>query len=178
MYHKGIGGDPDLLAALFCDKDRRCFISSCSNLRAAEPIVRQRWRQVTDVSTQQEPEHLTLTIDQPQVAKEYYDCCSKIDQHNRKRQDDLDLEKKIGTHDWSKRVNLSILGIVTVDAYLSYIECTQPTLEQEKRESFNEFICKLADELIEMVYVRKRGGKKATQRHIIEKALEEYFAKY
>jgi hypothetical protein len=35
----------------------------------------------------------------------------------------------------------------------------------------------LADKLIEMVYVRKRQGKKATQRHIIEQALKEYFAK-
>jgi glutamyl-tRNA reductase len=35
----------------------------------------------------------------------------------------------------------------------------------------------LADKLIEMVYVRKRQGKKGTQRHIIEQALEEYFAK-
>jgi hypothetical protein len=39
----------------------------------------------------------------------------------------------------------------------------------------------LADKLIEMVYARKREGKlakrKASQRHIIEQALEEYFAK-
>jgi len=39
----------------------------------------------------------------------------------------------------------------------------------------------LADKLIEMVYSRKREGKlakrKASQRHIIEQALEEYFAK-
>ena len=38
----------------------------------------------------------------------------------------------------------------------------------------------LADKLIEMVYARKRAGKskrKASQRNIIEQALEEYFAK-
>ena len=39
----------------------------------------------------------------------------------------------------------------------------------------------LADKLIEMVYARKREGKlakrKASQRQIIEQALEEYFAK-
>jgi cytochrome c556 len=39
----------------------------------------------------------------------------------------------------------------------------------------------LADKLIEMVYDRKREGKvkkrEASQRHIIEQALEEYFAK-
>jgi hypothetical protein len=40
---------------------------------------------------------------------------------------------------------------------------------------------KLADKLIEMVYTRKREGKvkkrNASQRQIIEQALEEYFAK-
>jgi hypothetical protein len=35
----------------------------------------------------------------------------------------------------------------------------------------------LADKLAEMVYVQKREGKKATQRLIIEQALEEYFKK-
>jgi hypothetical protein len=39
----------------------------------------------------------------------------------------------------------------------------------------------LADKLIEMVYARKREGKlakrKASQRHIIEQALKEYFEK-
>jgi hypothetical protein len=38
----------------------------------------------------------------------------------------------------------------------------------------------LADKLIELVYAQKRKGKskrKASQRHIIEQALEEYFAK-
>jgi hypothetical protein len=35
----------------------------------------------------------------------------------------------------------------------------------------------LADKLIEIVYVQKREGKKATQRRIIEQALKEYFAK-
>jgi hypothetical protein len=38
----------------------------------------------------------------------------------------------------------------------------------------------LADKLIEMVYARKRAGKSkrnASQRHIIEEALDEYFKK-
>jgi hypothetical protein len=35
----------------------------------------------------------------------------------------------------------------------------------------------LADKLFAQIYARKREGKKATQRHIIEQALEEYFAK-
>jgi hypothetical protein len=35
----------------------------------------------------------------------------------------------------------------------------------------------LADKLFGLVYARKREGRKATQRHIIEQALKEYFEK-
>ena len=55
-------------------------------------------------------------------------------------------------------------------------------VEPEAVERIHVHIRKdLADKLIEMVYARKRDGKvkkrKASQRHIIEQALEEYFAK-
>ena len=55
-------------------------------------------------------------------------------------------------------------------------------LEPEAVERIHVQIRKdLADKLIEMVYARKREGKlakrKASQRQIIEQALEEYFAK-
>lgn len=150
MFHKACSpGLPDLLAFAWVDRDQRYFISTCSNLREAEPIFRERWRQVEEVSSQEDPEHVTMEIPLPSAAKLYYDNCGRIDQHNRKRQDDLRLEKKLGTRDWSKRVNLSIMGMITVDAYLAYIGCTQPAAEQDNRETFNEFIHKLADEMIE-----------------------------
>lgn len=38
--------------------------------------------------------------------------------------------------------------MITVDAYFSYIQCTQPFAAPDKRDSMNEFICKLADEMI------------------------------
>ena len=57
-----------------------------------------------------------------------------------------------------------------------------PERDNDKLERIHVQIRKeLADKLIEMVYVRKREGKlakrKASQRQIIEQALEEYFAK-
>ena len=59
---------------------------------------------------------------------------------------------------------------------------TTEDVESEVVERIHVHIRKdLADKLIEMVYARKREGKvkkrKASQRYIIEQALEEYFAK-
>ena len=42
---------------------------------------------------------------------------SAVDQNNRRRCDDIKLEKKMGTHIWYKRVNLSIFGVSFVDTY-------------------------------------------------------------
>jgi hypothetical protein len=58
---------------------------------------------------------------------------------------------------------------------------SDPNTSPEKLERIHIQIRKdLADKLMEMVYALKREGKskrKATQRHIIEQALEEYFSK-
>jgi Transposase IS4 len=41
----------DLLAFVYCDRNRHYFISSCSNLTAGTPISRQRVQQIEDVQT-------------------------------------------------------------------------------------------------------------------------------
>ncbi len=64
-----------------------------------------------------------ILIDQPKCAEMYYKGNAKIDQHNRIRQADLKLETKIGTMDWSKRANISLFGMMVVDAYLLAIGC-------------------------------------------------------
>ena len=46
-----------------------------------------------------------------------------IDKHNRCRQDDLNLEKKVATHSWDKRVGISIFGMYVVDAWHMYHGC-------------------------------------------------------
>ena len=123
------------------------LVLTCSHMRPAEPIFRERWRQVASLDCNEPAVKVALEIPQPNASKIYYDGCSMIDQHNRKRQDDVNLEKKLGTHDWAKRVNMSIFGMLVMDAYLMYIGCTQP--DAEEKESMNEFIHKLADELID-----------------------------
>jgi hypothetical protein len=71
-----------------------------------------------------------------------------IDRHNRCRQDDLMLERKVGTHHWSFRVNCSLLGVIVVDAWLLYSGGRGSRASLEQR-SFYE---KLADQLIDNTY--------------------------
>jgi Transposase IS4 len=96
----------DLMAFVYCDRDRHYFISSCSNLTAGSPISRQCVQQMEDVETNAEPERVKITLDVPKAAELYYSTCGKIDQHNRCRQDTLNLEKKLETKEWHRRVNI------------------------------------------------------------------------
>jgi hypothetical protein len=112
--------DIDLLAFVYCDRDRHYFISSCLNLTAGTPISRQRVQQIEDIGTNVDPERVHMTIDVPKAAEIYYSTCGKIDQHNRCRQDTLNLEKKLETKEWNRRVNMSIFGMIVVDSWMLY----------------------------------------------------------
>jgi hypothetical protein len=93
-----------------------------------------------------EPERVNLQIPQPEAAELYYSVCGMIDWHNRCRQDDLQLEKKLGTLDWSMRVNTTLLGMCIVDTSYAYSQCTKT---KEKQKDFYSF---LAKELIDNKY--------------------------
>jgi hypothetical protein len=105
-------------------------------------------------------------IPQPMAAETYYKGCGKIDQHNRHRQDTLQLERKLQTNDWHKRVNMTIFGMCVIDAFLLAEGCccggaiANPAF----------FIEKLAEELInndyDCVSLRRRNhsiNKKRSQ---------------
>ena len=149
-------GDPKFLSFVWMDRERRYFISSASSLQEGEPYSRKRWRQVSEEDNA-EPENVELTIPQPKAAEIYYAVCGKIDQHNRHRQATLQLETKLATHDWSKRVNLSILAITMVDTWLVYKQCTH-TSEIQK-----DFYGYLAEELIDNAY-DTAGTRQAARR--------------
>ena len=83
------------------------------------PNIRQRLRQ-EDEEPNTEPERLTLVIDQIKTCELYYACCAMVDRHNRFRQADLKLERKLVTKDWSKRLNISLLSICIVDTWFAY----------------------------------------------------------
>ena len=101
-------------------------------------------------------ERIHFEIPQPPAAEVYYKACAGIDRHNRSRQDDLMLERKVGTKDWSVRVNLSIFGMCVVDAYYVAKGCR---IYDETPARFFE---NLAEELIDNTYgpgVNRRGQR-------------------
>ena len=147
VVHK-VNGIDTLYAFVWVDRDRRYFITNTSSLCHGRPYTRERQRQIQPVESQEPPERVQLTINQPMAAELYYDTCGKIDQHNKRRHDTLRLEKKIETNDWSKRVNLSIFAMTVVDSFLLYNQLV------DDKESEMVFYAKLAEELIDNQYDR------------------------
>jgi hypothetical protein len=137
------------------DRDRRYFITSASSLQPGRAYSRTCWQQVSEVQNA-EPERVNLQIPQPEAAELYYSACGMIDRHNRCRQDDLQLEKKLGTLDWPMRVNTTLLGMCIVDTWYVYSQCTKT---KEKQQDFYSF---LAEELIDNKYdsIGPRSGRR------------------
>jgi len=131
------------VAYVWMDRERRYFISTASSLAPGADYVRTRWRQVDDTPNA-DPERVEMNIPQPKASELYYSACGQIDRHNRCRQDDLNMiEKKLGTLRWDMRVNLSLLSMCIVDAWLLY---KGATLTTEGQKHFYE---KLSEELID-----------------------------
>ena len=129
-----LDGKIELMAMLWVDRERRYFILSASSRSPGAPNNRKRWHQV-DETPNAAPERVELTVPQPEAAEICYSACAKIDRHNRCRQADLCLEKKIGTLDWSMRVNMSILGMCIVDSWLAYKTCNGTRCFKTQRNS-------------------------------------------
>jgi hypothetical protein len=71
-----------------------------------------------------------------------------IDRHNRCRQDTLGIEQKIGTWDWDKRVNFSVLSMCIVDAWLTW-KALHAVMTQENTEDQQTFYSLLVEEMID-----------------------------
>ncbi|KAI2501844.1 Transposase IS4 [Fragilaria crotonensis] len=101
-----------------------------------------------------------MTIKQPQIAEVYHTTCGAINRHNRYRQDDLRIEKKVETKDWSVRVNLSIFAMIVVDTWLVYNAFKNGTssAQQQRKCLQKEFYSLLAEELIDNSCDNRRTG--------------------
>ena len=88
------------MAFIWMDQDHRYFIATRSTLDRGEHYSRTRWRQV-DQTVNADAERVDLEIPQPLAAEVYYRACALVDRHNRSCQDDLMLERKLETKDWS-----------------------------------------------------------------------------
>jgi hypothetical protein len=99
-------------------------IISLSHDAGGNPIYHTWLRQLQPIKTDKLPEWVEIKMNCPQVAALYYTACGKIYQQNQCQQSGLDLEKKIQTKSWHKRVNMLIFGMIVVDLYLLHWECT------------------------------------------------------
>ena len=109
-----------LLAFVWSDRDRRHFISTCSSLASGSTIERLRWRQV-DKEANADPILKDVVVPQPKACETYYSACSQIDRHNRSRQSNLMLEKKVKVSTFDKRLNLTLFAMAgPVDAWFLY----------------------------------------------------------
>jgi len=99
---------------------------------------------------------------QPEVAEIYYSCCAQIDRHNRCRQDDLRLEHKLGTHDWSQRVNLSFLGVCIVDAWMLHLGARGSAASLKQATFYEDLASGLIDNTFDSTGWRPRTAQAAT----------------
>jgi len=113
MVHDDATWSPDLMAVLWVDRDRRNHVATSSSTRPGTPCEYLRWHEMEGGT-----ERVAVSVPQPERAEMYYGCCAQIDMLNRCGQDDLKLEHKLRTHEWSQRVNISLLGVCIVDAWL------------------------------------------------------------
>jgi Transposase IS4 len=160
-------GRPELLSFVWVDRERRYFIATAGSLNAGFPYTRTRWRQLED-DRFAPPEQVTFHIAQPYAAELYYSACGKVDQHNRDRQDTLQLECKIGTQNWATRVNHTILAMCVVDSWKIYSRLAFG-IDQSATETQGDFYGHLAAELIDNNYdqvaaVRRSIGQSTGRR--------------
>ena len=116
FYSVGADNKIDKFTFVWVDRNRQNFISTTSSLRLDKPIERKRIRQV-DTTPKADPEKVELQIDVPQAANHFFGANSKIDESNKCRQQEFQIETKIQTKSFDVCVNLSVTAINDVDTY-------------------------------------------------------------
>lgn len=133
-------------------------MATASCTRQGAPYERLRWRQFDHGA-----ERVPLTVRLPQVAETYYACCSQIDRHNRCRQDDLCLERKLVTHDWAMRVCLTLLGVYIVDAWLMHRGARGPAACLLQSHFYEQLATELMDNTFDTSGTRERSVRESAR---------------
>jgi hypothetical protein len=141
------------MAVVWDERGRRYFISTASSVVEGAMCSRTRWRQLEGSA-----QRITIVVKQPRVAELYYSLSSVIDRHNRCRQDDLMLERKYQTQDWSVRVCHSLLSIVGVASWLLYAGARGPLRSMKQRTFYETLALELVDNDFDSVGLRARTG--------------------
>jgi len=152
-----------LLAFVWCDRDRRHFITTCLNIQDGTPINRPRWKQV-DRTPNADPSKVNVHVSQPRACQIHYSGCQAIDRHNRARQAGLKIEKKIQVQTFDKRVNTSLFGMVVVDAMRLFHGIRKgSTALCSERKFFERLSEQLIDNTFDTCNLRDRSTKKGTR---------------
>lgn len=102
-----------------------------------------------------------MFVPQPEACEIYYSCNGMIDRHNRCRKDDLMLEHKMRTSDWSMRVNRRLLDMMIVGALIVYKGYRNRSL----RITQAEFDVQLSEEFILNDYDDGVGARRRFEAH-------------
>lgn len=102
-----------------------------------------------------------MSVNKPQVAQDYSSCCAQAGRHNRYRQADLQLEHKLDTHDWSMRVNLSLLGMCVVESWMLYSGARGATATLSQRQFYEDLAAQLIANSCDTTGLRARGASKS-----------------
>jgi len=140
--HADTSGAPEFMAVMLADRNRRFSVATAGSARPGAPWESVCWRQLGGGA-----ERVAAPVLQAEVDEFYWGCCAQIYFHNRSLRDDLRLEHKLGTHDWSHRVDLSLLGVCSGEAWLLHSGARAPA--SFKQEAFEE---DLASGLIENTF--------------------------
>jgi len=149
-----------LLVFVWCDQDRRCFISACSSLANGTTVERTRWRQI-DASPNADPERKLVEAPQPKCCEACCSACSNVDRHNRSRQSNLTIEKKARAAAFDERINTSLFGMMAADAWFPFSGVRRGDMIQcADKRSFHEcLIEQLIDNKLDAAQASTRGSK-------------------
>jgi hypothetical protein len=118
------------------------IIATCGTTNNAPPHKKKRWTNREDGST----EYYHVNVKRPEIVREYFGSAQKIDVHNHLRQGSLNLEQR-PTSRWEWRFFQTFLGIIVVDAFISY-RTFYPNQEKANCSHF-DFILDLVASLLD-----------------------------
>ena len=110
----------------------------------------------------------------PRSTDLYFYASSKIDQHNRIRANKCAIDKAVGTNDWSRRVNFSILSMIFTNTWQLY----KATRGSRCTLTSKEFFELLAQELINTPVDESQDNKGTATRQqtAVKRKSKELFA--
>jgi hypothetical protein len=89
--------------------------------------------------------------------------------HNRQRQDNLDIKKKVLTVRWERRVNMGLFGMMVVDAYHLFAGVPNGVRATASRWVYEQ----MAEELIDNDHDRTTLRRRREETAALERAIKE-----